>query len=146
MTYPLIKTLHLLFDIAWMAAVFYLPRILVNIAEAGSQPTVQARLQLMGRRLYKFITRATLVQRAAGGVAAGRDLSGDCQAVLTLCWGSTGTTITHQGGVGRALPAVLYSLEKRRPVPALRREDQLWYSRYHWTNFATPSSIDVLGA
>ncbi len=54
MTYPLIKTLHLLFDIAWMAAVFYLPRILVNIAEAGSQPTVQARLQLMGRRLYKF--------------------------------------------------------------------------------------------
>jgi len=29
------KTLHLLFVIAWMAAVFYLPRILVNVAEAG---------------------------------------------------------------------------------------------------------------
>ena len=54
MTYLLIKSLHLLFVIAWMAAVFYLPRILVNMAEAGGQPGVQARLQLMGRRLYKF--------------------------------------------------------------------------------------------
>jgi uncharacterized membrane protein len=52
--YPLIKSLHLLFVIAWMAAVFYLPRILVNLAEAANEPPVQARLQLMGRRLYKF--------------------------------------------------------------------------------------------
>jgi putative membrane protein len=54
MTYLLIKTLHLLFVIAWMAAVFYLPRILVNLAETAGEPTAQARLQLMGRRLYKF--------------------------------------------------------------------------------------------
>ncbi|MEO8746662.1 MAG: CopD family protein [Rhodanobacter sp.] len=54
MAYLIVKTLHLLFDMAWMAAVFYLPRILVNMAEAGDQPQVQARLQLMGRRLYKF--------------------------------------------------------------------------------------------
>ncbi len=54
MTYLLIKTLHLLFVIAWMATVFYLPRILVNLAEVADEPAVQARLQLMGRRLYKF--------------------------------------------------------------------------------------------
>lgn len=54
MAYLIIKSLHLLFDIAWMAAVFYLPRILVNLAEAADQPLVQARLHLMGRRLYKF--------------------------------------------------------------------------------------------
>lgn len=53
-TYKLIETLHLLFVIAWMAAVFYLPRILVNLAETPTQPPVQARLQLMGRRLYRF--------------------------------------------------------------------------------------------
>lgn len=52
--YLLIKTLHLLFVIAWMATVFYLPRILVNMAETSTEPPVQARLQLMGRRLYKF--------------------------------------------------------------------------------------------
>ncbi|MEO6925924.1 MAG: CopD family protein [Rhodanobacter sp.] len=54
MTYLLIKSLHLLFVIAWMAAVFYLPRILVNLAEAAGEQAVQVRLQLMGRRLYKF--------------------------------------------------------------------------------------------
>lgn len=54
MSYPWIKTLHLLFVIAWMASVFYLPRILVNIAEAGHQPQVRERLTLMGRRLYGF--------------------------------------------------------------------------------------------
>ena len=48
------KTFHLVFVIAWMAAVFYLPRILVNLAEAGEQPAVRDRLVLMGRRLYGF--------------------------------------------------------------------------------------------
>ncbi|HEU4773409.1 MAG TPA: CopD family protein [Lysobacter sp.] len=48
------KTFHLVFVIAWMAAVFYLPRILVNIAEAGEAPDVRSRLTLMGRRLYRF--------------------------------------------------------------------------------------------
>ncbi|MDQ3287102.1 MAG: CopD family protein [Pseudomonadota bacterium] len=48
------KTAHLVFVIAWMAAVFYLPRILVNLAEAGDEPAVRDRLLLMGRRLYRF--------------------------------------------------------------------------------------------
>lgn len=54
MGYLLVKTLHLLFVIAWMAAVFYLPRILVNVAEARGEAAVEARLVLMGRRLYRF--------------------------------------------------------------------------------------------
>ncbi|QAU23969.1 CopD family protein [Dyella sp. M7H15-1] len=54
MTYLWIKSLHVLFVMAWVAAVFYLPRILVNIAEAGSEPAVKARLELMGLRLYRF--------------------------------------------------------------------------------------------
>ena len=52
MAYLWIKTFHLVFVIAWMAAVFYLPRILMNLAEAGDEPAVRARLVLMGRRLY----------------------------------------------------------------------------------------------
>jgi protoporphyrinogen IX oxidase len=54
MAYYWVKTFHLLFVMAWVAAVFYLPRILVNRAEAGAKPEVQERLQLMGTRLYKF--------------------------------------------------------------------------------------------
>ncbi len=49
-----IKTAHLVFVISWMATVFYLPRILVNLAETRSQPDVQSRLSMMGRKLYRF--------------------------------------------------------------------------------------------
>ena len=54
MAYLLTKTFHLVFVIAWMAAVFYLPRILVNLAEVGDVPAVRERLLLMGQRLYRF--------------------------------------------------------------------------------------------
>ncbi len=53
-SYLWIKTFHLVFVIAWMGGVFYLPRILVNIAEAGDTGAVRERLVLMGRRLYRF--------------------------------------------------------------------------------------------
>jgi putative membrane protein len=52
--YDWTKTAHLVFVIAWMAAVFYLPRILINLVEAGDAADVRARLQLMGQRLYRF--------------------------------------------------------------------------------------------
>ena len=57
--YLLTKTAHIVFVIAWMSCVFYLPRILVNLAEAGDDSSdagqaVRARLLLMGRRLYRF--------------------------------------------------------------------------------------------
>ena len=54
MAYLWTKTAHLVFVMAWMGSVFYLPRILVNLAEAGAEPVVRARLVLMGRRLYRF--------------------------------------------------------------------------------------------
>jgi len=54
MAYLWTKTAHLVFVMAWMGGVFYLPRILVNLAESGDEPAVQARLLLMGRRLYRF--------------------------------------------------------------------------------------------
>ena len=54
MAYLWTKTAHLVFVMAWMGGVFYLPRILVNIAEAGDAPAVRERLVLMGKRLYRF--------------------------------------------------------------------------------------------
>lgn len=52
--YLWIKTAHLVFVIAWMSAVFYLPRILINLVEGGGEPAVRERLALMGRRLFRF--------------------------------------------------------------------------------------------
>jgi putative membrane protein len=54
MIYLWTKTFHLLFVMGFMACVFYLPRILVNIAETRGDAAVQARLHLMGMRLYRF--------------------------------------------------------------------------------------------
>lgn len=54
MIYLWTKTFHVLFVIAWMASVFYLPRILINMVEAGNDSAVRTRLQLMGGRLYRF--------------------------------------------------------------------------------------------
>lgn len=52
-----VKTLHLLFVISWFAGLFYLPRIFVNLAmvPAGSDAE-RARLLLMARKLYRFMT------------------------------------------------------------------------------------------
>ena len=44
------KTAHVVFVMAWMGGVFYLPRILVNLAEAGTEPAVRARWVVRGRR------------------------------------------------------------------------------------------------
>lgn len=52
--YFILKSAHLLFVMAWVAAVFYLPRLMINYAESPGQPDVQARLMLMAGRLYKF--------------------------------------------------------------------------------------------
>ena len=57
MAYLWTKSIHLLFVMAWVASLFYLPRTLVNLAEsaeAGEPEAVRTRLLLMGRRLYKF--------------------------------------------------------------------------------------------
>ena len=45
--YLVVKTAHLVFVIAWMAAIFYLPRILLNLREAGDVPAVRERLLLI---------------------------------------------------------------------------------------------------
>jgi len=48
-----IKALHIFFVISWMAGVFYLPRIFVNLAMETDKNTT-ARLLLMARKLYRF--------------------------------------------------------------------------------------------
>jgi putative membrane protein len=50
-----IKIFHLVFVISWFAGLFYLPRILVNLA-MENHPESRARLLLMSRKLYRFMT------------------------------------------------------------------------------------------
>jgi putative membrane protein len=50
-----IKSLHIVFVAAWFAGLFYLPRIFVNLAMEQDQNAI-ARLLLMARKLYRFMT------------------------------------------------------------------------------------------
>lgn len=53
--YLWVKSFHIVFVASWFAGLFYLPRIFVNLA-MESEPAATARLLLMGRKLYRFMT------------------------------------------------------------------------------------------
>ena len=50
-----IKAFHIIFVISWFAGLFYLPRLFVNLAMATGEEE-RARLLLMARKLYRFVT------------------------------------------------------------------------------------------
>jgi putative membrane protein len=50
-----VKSLHIIFVIAWFAGLFYLPRIFVNLA-METEATSRQRLLLMARKLFRFMT------------------------------------------------------------------------------------------
>lgn len=52
-----VKALHIVFVTAWFAGLFYLPRILVNLAmtETEGDTAARARLLTMARKLYRFM-------------------------------------------------------------------------------------------
>jgi len=60
-----VKTFHLLFVVSWFAGLFYLPRILVNLA-METNDAARARLLLMGRKLYRFMTPLSVLAVAFG--------------------------------------------------------------------------------
>jgi putative membrane protein len=55
--YLWIKAFHIVFVASWFAGLFYLPRILVNLAQVPHDSAAEReRLLLMGRKLYRFAT------------------------------------------------------------------------------------------
>ena len=55
MAYLWIKTVHIVLIASWFAGLFYLPRILVNLA-METEPAAIQRLLLMANKLYRFMT------------------------------------------------------------------------------------------
>src|ERR1700761_6922959 len=50
-----VKTFHIVLIASWFAGLFYLPRIFVNLA-METEPAANARLLLMARKLFRFMT------------------------------------------------------------------------------------------
>lgn len=62
-----IKALHLILVASWFAALFYLPRLYVNLAVVpGDSHAERERLLLMARKLYRFATLLMLPALALG--------------------------------------------------------------------------------
>ena len=54
-SYLWVKAFHIVFVASWFAGLFYLPRLLVNLAMVPADSAAErARLLLMGRKLYRF--------------------------------------------------------------------------------------------
>lgn len=60
-----IKALHIVFIASWFAGLFYLPRIFVNLAMETESAGI-ARLLLMARKLYRFMTILAVPALALG--------------------------------------------------------------------------------
>ncbi len=60
-----IKALHIVFVTAWFAGLFYLPRILVNLA-METDAAANARLLIMARKLYRFMGPLALLALGFG--------------------------------------------------------------------------------
>jgi putative membrane protein len=62
-----IKALHIVLIASWFAGLFYLPRIFVNLAMVPPGSVAErARLLLMARKLYRFMTLLALPALALG--------------------------------------------------------------------------------
>jgi protoporphyrinogen IX oxidase len=62
-----IKALHIVFVTSWFAGLFYLPRIFVNLADVLPESLAErARLLLMARKLYRFMTLLAVPAVALG--------------------------------------------------------------------------------
>jgi putative membrane protein len=60
-----IKSLHIVLVASWFAGLFYLPRIFVNLA-METEPAATARLLIMARKLFRFMTLIAVPALACG--------------------------------------------------------------------------------
>jgi putative membrane protein len=65
--YLWVKAFHIVFVASWFAALFYLPRLFVNLAMVPADSHAEReRLLLMGRKLYRFGSLLMVVALALG--------------------------------------------------------------------------------
>ena len=60
-TYLLIKSLHLIAEISWMAGLLYLPRIFVYHSQNNSQPIISEVFKVMEKKLFYYIMTPAMI-------------------------------------------------------------------------------------
>ena len=59
--YNLLRGLHILADIAWMAGLLYLPRLFAYHAKASARSEMDATFKVMESRLYRIIMNPAMI-------------------------------------------------------------------------------------
>jgi putative membrane protein len=67
--YGIVKSLHVISVISWMAGMFYLPRLFVYHAEAGAGTPQSETFKVMERRLLRAIMNPAMVATWVFGIA-----------------------------------------------------------------------------
>ena len=68
--YPWTKAIHLMAVIAWMAGIFYLPRLFVyHVEKAGDRPELDIVYQEMERKLFHVIMQPAMITTWLLGLA-----------------------------------------------------------------------------
>jgi len=61
-SYPWVKSFHVISVIAWMAGLFYLPRLFVyHVEQVGQGNETDALFQIMERKLLRFIMNPAMI-------------------------------------------------------------------------------------
>ncbi|MFT6437412.1 MAG: putative membrane protein [Candidatus Azotimanducaceae bacterium] len=61
-----VKTFHILFVMAWMAGLFYLPRIIIHYVEGKAEGESVHRLIIMAAKLFRFSSLMALLALGLG--------------------------------------------------------------------------------
>ena len=86
MNYDLLRGLHILAVIAWMAGLLYLPRLFAYHTRASAGSELDRTLQEMERKLYRIIMNPAMVAAWVFGLAL----------IWTRSAGFSDTTFLHQ--------------------------------------------------
>lgn len=101
------KTFHILFVMAWMAGVFYLPRILVHHVDGKAAGEDTRRLVVMADKLFRFSAIMAVIALATG-------------SVLWLYYGVTGSWLHAK--LGFVVLLIGYQYQTLRYIDMMRRD------------------------
>ena len=84
-TYNWVKTFHIVFMVAWMAGLLYVPRLFVYHKENYENDSIRQVFKVMEKRLFYFIATPSLIIVWITGLYLGYVLGFDLWLKLKIC-------------------------------------------------------------
>jgi putative membrane protein len=111
---PWIKSLHIVFMVAWFAGLFYLPRLFVYHAQAEDAVSIE-RFKVMERRLYRGIMTPSMLATLGFGLWLwlGYGFTGGWLHAKLAC---VALLVAHHAWLGRLIREIAVERTRRSHV------------------------------